>query len=132
MKTLISASVCLAFAAIATACMIEEEPAMQPASTRMVTSNSEAARRVSEAGCDREAACTGFGAGKRFIDRQACTNALGSESWNKFSNCTYGVKERDLGACVNEVRTQSCGGLSGPIDWLDRALVCRTNDLCLD
>lgn len=132
MKTMISMGLCLAFATIATACMIEEEPIMQPASTRGTTSNTEAARRIANAGCDREQACNGFGAGKRFMNREACNNSLGSESWNKFSNCNYGVKERDLAACENEVRSQACGGVTAPLDWLDRTLVCRTNDLCLD
>lgn len=132
MKTMISMGMCLAFATVATACMIEEEPALQPASSRNVTSNNEAARRIAEAGCDREQACGNFGTGKRFVNRETCIDSLGSESWNKFSNCSYGVKERELSSCLNEVRTQACAGVTAPLDWLDRALVCRTNDLCLD
>jgi hypothetical protein len=132
MKTTSSVGTFVALAVFATACQIEEEPAMQPASTNTVTSNTEAARLIAEAGCDREQACNGFAVGKRFTSRDECTSALGSESWNKFSSCRYGVKTRDLTACENEVRTQACGGVTGPLDWLDRALICRTNDLCLD
>jgi hypothetical protein len=131
MSTITRLTLILLVATLTTACIVEEEPQMRPAAGN-VTTTQDAMRRMAQAGCDREAACNGFGQGRPYASRDACDRALGRESAQKFANCRYGVKDRELAACANEVRSETCGGIRAPLDWLDRSLMCRTMDLCLD
>jgi hypothetical protein len=119
----------VALVGLASGCWYEEEPVLRPASN--VTNGIDAARQIAAARCDREAMCTGFGPGRAYPDRGACFSVFERDGMNKLANCEYGVKVRELRVCVNEQRTEACGGFGQPLDWLDRSIVCRASNLCL-
>jgi hypothetical protein len=119
----------VALVGLASGCWYEEEPVLRPASN--VTNGIDAARQIAAARCDHEALCTGFGPGKPYPDRGACFTAFERDGMAKFASCEYGVKVRELRACVTEVRGSACPGIGLPFDWFERAVVCRGTNLCL-
>jgi hypothetical protein len=121
---------------LSVACFYTEErapapPPMAPASGAVVDTIA-ASGVIGEARCDHEARCNGFGPSPRYSNFDHCMSVTREESMRRFGGCRYGVKDRELGQCVYEIRTQACGGVVAPLDWFERSFVCRVDRLCLN
>ncbi len=125
----------LSLLGLLTGCFYTEEPPappppMVPAAGGVLTTL-QAATVIGEARCNHEARCNGIGPSARYGSWEHCVGVLRDDSHRKFSGCQYGVKDRELRQCVYQIQTQSCGGLTAPIDWFERSVVCRNAALCL-
>jgi hypothetical protein len=91
--------------------------------------NEAAVSSITQARCDREARCNNVGTGKKFDSRSDCMTKTRSD-WRDDLNsleCPRGVEEQQLTSCLTQIRSESC---ENPLDTLERALACRTVDLC--
>src|SRR5688572_4934356 len=119
----------------ASACFYSDEPAapppaMVPASAGVYNTH-QAATVLAEARCDREARCNSIGPPAHYSTRAHCMSVVHQDASRNFQGCGYGVKQRELFTCATEIRNAACGGLLGPLDWLEQSLVCRSANLCL-
>ena len=135
MRKWLSAGVLFGGAALVSACIYEEEPKapapqMVPASASVLTPH-QAASVIAEARCDHEARCNGYGPAAQFSSREHCTSMLYHDGLRSFGGCHYGIKDRELRACVSQIHSQTCGALVNPLDWLNQVVTCRSTSLCL-
>jgi len=135
MKKALAHGVALAAGWLAAGCFYTDEPAAQPPmvpASGGVIDTYYAATVISEARCNHEAKCNGIGPTARYTSFDHCMSVLHADALGKFQGCRYGVKDPALRQCVQEIRTQVCGGLVAPIDWFERSVVCRVSQLCLN
>jgi hypothetical protein len=134
MKKLLSACL-LGLPAAAGACFYGEEPAAAPTPMRPaaagVLSPAQAATILSEARCDREARCNAIGPTAQYANREHCASVMRTDAEQNLRGCGYGIKDRELHACVVQIRNQGCGGLVNPLDWFERLVACQSSNLCL-
>jgi hypothetical protein len=104
-------------------------PDVEPRGTVERAGSEAAVSSITQARCDREARCNNVGAGKKFDSRSDCMTKTRS-AWRDDLNtieCPRGVEEQQLTSCLSQIRSESC---DNPLDTLERALACRTVDLC--
>jgi hypothetical protein len=107
-----------------------QPPVMVPASG-VVLSPAQASSILGAATCDREARCNGIGPGARYGTYDQCVGINYQQAMQSFQTCEYGIKDRELRACHAEVQQHACGGPLGSLEWFQRAVTCRTANLCL-
>jgi hypothetical protein len=106
-----------------------QNPDVEPRGTVERAGNEAAVSSIAQARCDREARCNNVGAGKKFDSTSDCVTKTRSD-WRDDLNtieCPRGVEEQQLTSCLTQIRSESC---ENPLDTLERALACRTVDLC--
>jgi hypothetical protein len=101
-------------------------PGMTPASrTRS------AAEQIAVARCEREQACGNIGDDKTFSSLLDCRARIQND-WKDDLNaraCPGGVNQHELGECMSQVRTESCGN---PFDTLARITSCTQAQICIE
>ncbi len=95
-----------------------------------VVSNMSAIDRIVSSRCAREAACNNVGNDKKFATNDACAREIRSDMHEdlKASECPYGIDQKELNECLDEIRNENC---NNPIEKIERVAACRTSDLCL-
>jgi hypothetical protein len=138
MRTLSRTALLVVPALLIVSCFYEREPAPAPQApppltpaAGMVLSSTQAASVLAEARCDREARCNNIGPAAQYTTRDQCLFVMYDDSQRNLSGCRYGVKERELHGCVNEIRQQVCGPIVGPFEWFSRLIACRAAQICL-
>jgi hypothetical protein len=91
--------------------------------------NQSAIDRIASARCAREAACNNVGADKKYASNDVCSREIRGDMRDdlKASECPYGIDQKELNECLEEIRNESC---NNPIDTISRLAACRTSDLC--
>lgn len=119
-----------ALAAVAACHKNGEGPSTTTTTAGAVVSNQDAATRITNARCDREAACNNVGAGTKYADRDACTRELApsARATLRAEVCPKGVSETQLVSCMDDIRNESC---ASPLDTIDHLTACRSGKLCI-
>lgn len=92
--------------------------------------NGQAVGRIVAARCAREASCNNVGVDKHWPNAAACTQKVSADMKDDLNakDCPYGVDEKELGECLQAIRSENC---NNPIDTIGRLAACRTGDMCL-
>jgi hypothetical protein len=96
-----------------------------------VVSNRDVVTRLAAARCEHARMCNEFGPDRDYADDAGCKSQISHDLEGDFrpSECPHGVREERLTSCLNEVKNEKCGDLSGKIR---RVTSCRKSDLCIE
>jgi hypothetical protein len=89
---------------------------------------------IAEQRCNHETSCNAIGPQGKFGSMDQCMQAMRADATQELAgnDCIDGVADRNLDACLGEISTRACGGLSGTIDQLRVHRACRTGAICLN
>lgn len=93
-------------------------------------SNDDAVDRIGAARCAREVSCSNVGPDKHFANGEQCLREVRSEMYAELNGsvCPNGIDNKELDACLDAIRSESC---TNPIDMIGRTTRCRTGTLCM-
>jgi hypothetical protein len=91
--------------------------------------NADAHVRLATARCERDQRCQGIGAGKRYLDREACASErrVQSDAWLPEARCRNGITPERVESCVAAIQSTSC---ETALETLDGIEACRAQSLC--
>ena len=86
--------------------------------------------KIARARCDREVRCGNVGPNEKFPTREDCVSRTESAKRGDLNSdeCTLGVSQSGLVACLDAIREEDCGN---PLDSIARLNACRTGNVCL-
>jgi len=86
--------------------------------------------RIARARCDRETACSRVGEKKRFSTGEQCVSAYRERARADIiaTQCTFGIVESQLGACLAAVRQLPC---DAGLDSIASLEDCQRSSLCM-
>jgi hypothetical protein len=102
------------------------EPA--PTSTR----DTAVVDRLSNARCDREAACDNVGDGKKYASRRVCLDKMHGGIANDINSyqCPRGVDATAVSQCLTAMGNEECG--AHPMEAITRMDKCRSGAMCMN
>jgi hypothetical protein len=79
--------------------------------------------------CDREVRCKNIGAKEKYKTRADCVAEMERDKRDDINSdvCRGGIRQKELGDCLQAIRDESCGN---PLDAITRLAACRTGNLC--
>lgn len=136
MRKTLAFAVLLGASSSAGACIYDDEPAAAPAPAMVPAAGGvvpayQAAQVIGEARCNREARCNNIGPAAAFASWEHCVSVLRNDAQRNLGACSYGVKDRELRACVSEIQAHACSSFVSPLDWFERSIACSAGNLCL-
>jgi hypothetical protein len=87
--------------------------------------------RLSNARCDREAACDNVGDGKKYASRQVCLDKIHGDIANDINSyqCPRGIDATAVSQCLTAIGNEECG--AHPIEAITRVDKCRSGAMCM-
>jgi uncharacterized protein DUF6184 len=87
--------------------------------------------RLSNARCDREAACDNVGDGKKYASRQVCLDKMRGGIANDINSyqCPRGIDGTAVQECLAAIGNEECG--AHPIEAITRMDKCRSGAMCM-
>jgi hypothetical protein len=87
--------------------------------------------RLSNARCDREAACNNVGDGKKYASGQVCLDKMHGSIANDINTyqCPRGIDGNAVQECLTAIGNEECG--AHPIEAITRMDKCRSSAMCL-
>jgi len=109
------------------------EPARAPTRSTGATNEADTSvvDRLSNARCDREAACNNVGDGKKYASRQVCLDQMRGGIANDINSykCPGGIDGTAVGECLRAIGNEECG--AHPIEAITRMDKCRSGAMCM-
>lgn len=132
MKAIGAGLVLVVVAVAGNSCVVDRRAQSAEKEPAATITTQRATDMLSEAQCDYEAKCNRIGPSATYASHDHCVNVHREESAKKFSKCQYGVKQRDMRACADQIRGQDCGGMGTVLDAFERSAACGSGKLCLE
>jgi hypothetical protein len=87
--------------------------------------------RLSNARCDREAACDNVGDGKKYASQQVCMDKMRGGIANDINSyqCPRGIDGTAVQECLAAIGNEECG--AHPIEAITRMDKCRSGAMCM-
>jgi hypothetical protein len=126
-------AVCLASAGIlALGCEhTEDRNAATSEQAQASTRDTAVVDRLSNARCDREAACENVGDGKKYASAQVCRDKMRGDIANDINSyqCPRGIDAAAVQQCLAAIGNEECG--AHPIETITRMDKCRSGAMCM-